>query len=325
RDYINQLADPIDPQIIADRIGFVDYVITSSSASREKKTVWKSWLYDWAGHDLKKQEAIKRIVTFHDDPIGCKKKLDLSNLDLTEWPRGLEFLTDLEELDLSNNLISKIPQSINQLINLGGLDLKKNRLHELPNAIGELTFLKILDLCDNPITELPDEIANLAHLEYLSLVNTEITDLPIHLSLLKNTEIIVNQDLLFTIASRKHPVGFLFLPKECEVSESEMKSIITEGIGLWSRDWIASSEAATLFGALAQLALNIRISVIDESRHEARRLDRASDIVNEIYITALARHANIFRGSHSGSRTPLNDITKLINHPKFDRLSDSAI
>lgn len=365
--YIEQLVDPIDPVCIANRIGFVDRAMKVSRLAEKSPEALKSWLNSWAGSDSKRQEAIQRILTFRDDPIAFDKKLDLSNLDLTEWPLGLECLTDIERLDLSNNQLTQIPKRIRYLTNLQWLNISHNQLTQLPHEISELTSLRVLQLRGNqleaipdqiadlgqlqhldlsrnqlreipqeigllkslrelflqhnPLTQLPEEIHNLTELTKLNLSDTLIEDLPVKLHLLENVNITVSQLLLLEIARRKNPVGFLFLPPECSVSEQEMKAIIEEGVSLMPWDPIASSHASIIFGALAQLSLHKRRYVIAKCSDYVRQLPDPidpSDIADEIHRIAIERQALIFRRDASDPRAPLKDITSLMNHPSFD-------
>jgi Leucine-rich repeat (LRR) protein len=365
--YIEQLVDPIDPVCIANKIGFVDRAMKVSRLPGKSPKAWQSWLNTWAGSDSKRQEAVQRILTFRDDPIAFDKKLDLSNLDLTEWPLGLEFLTDIERLDVSNNQLTQIPTSIGYLTHLQSLNISHNQLTQLPHKISELTALKVLQLRGNQLEAIPDEIADLDQLKHLDLSHnnlgeipqdigllkslralflqhnplrqlpgeikelTELTDLnlsdtfikdlPVNLSLPENVNITVSKLLLVEIARRKNPVGFLFLPPECSVSEQEMKSIIEEGVSLVPWDPIASSHAWIIFGALAELSLHKRRYVIANCSDYVRRLPHPIDpshIAQEIHRIAIERESLIFRRDASDPRAPLKDITSLMNHPSFD-------
>ncbi len=365
--YIEQLVDPIDPVCIANKIGLVNRAMKVSSLPQKSPKAWQSWLNHWAGPDSKRQEAVKRILAFSDNPSGFNKTLDLSNLGLTDWPRDLEFLTDIERLDVSNNQLTQIPTSIGYLINLQWLDvshnqltqlpheirelislrvlqlrgnqleaipdqiaylgqlqhldLSRNHLGEIPQAIGFLKSLRELFLQHNPLRQVPEEIQSLTELTELNLSDTLIEDLPVNLHLLENVNITVSQLLLLEIARRKNPVGFLFLPPECSLSEQEMKSIIEEGVSLLPWDPIASSHASIIFGALAQLSLHKRRYVIDICSGYVRQLPYPIDpshIADEIHRRAIYRDSRIFRRDASDPRAPLKDITTLMNHPSFD-------
>lgn len=184
--YIEQLVDPIDPVCIADRIGFVDRAMRVSRLPGKSPKAWESWLNSWAGSDSKRQEAIKRILAFRDNPIAFDKKLDLSNLDLTEWPLGLEFLTDIEQLDVSNNQLNQIPKCIRYLTNLQWLNISYNQLTQLPHEISELTSLRVLQLRGNQLEAIPNQIAYLGQLQHLDLSRNHLGEIPQAIGFLKS-------------------------------------------------------------------------------------------------------------------------------------------
>ncbi|MHC5739223.1 leucine-rich repeat domain-containing protein [Nostoc sp.] len=105
-------------------------------------------------------------------------ELDLSNIELTEIPEVIAFLTGLQELDLDNNQLTELPEAIASLTGLQLLDLHNNQLTELPEAIASLTGLQKLDLDNNQLTELPEAIASLTGLQRLYLRNNQLIELP---------------------------------------------------------------------------------------------------------------------------------------------------
>lgn len=119
---------------------------------------------------------------------------------LSELPKSLAKLKNLESLDLSNNLLTNLPLGAlakfiyfkklivrdNQLTGLPFslpsalilLDLSKNKLTWLPITIGNLQSLRELDLSNNELTELPKSVGELTQLKKLFLSNNKLTDLP---------------------------------------------------------------------------------------------------------------------------------------------------
>jgi hypothetical protein len=77
-----------------------------------------------------------------------KKKVDLSGNQLTEVPKGLENLTQLEELDLETNQLTSVKE-LENLTQLETLDLDENQLTSV-KGLENLTRLTELDLEDNP-------------------------------------------------------------------------------------------------------------------------------------------------------------------------------
>jgi hypothetical protein len=104
--------------------------------------------------------------------------LDLSNLKLTELPKAIASLTQLQQLYLYNNKLTELPEAIRSLTQLRVLDLSNNQLRELPEAIASLTQLQQLDLSNNQLRELPEPIKSLTRLQLLELYNNQLTELP---------------------------------------------------------------------------------------------------------------------------------------------------
>ncbi|MCH9659743.1 MAG: leucine-rich repeat domain-containing protein, partial [Bacteroidetes bacterium] len=121
------------------------------------------------------QEALKLIQE-------ARKKnstdLDLSELQLPEFPKEILDLTNLTHLDLDRNQLTILPEAIGKLTKLKQLDLEGNQLTILPEAIGELTNLTYLNLYDNQLTILPEAIQELTNLIHLDLFDNQLTTLP---------------------------------------------------------------------------------------------------------------------------------------------------
>src|SRR4051812_16734426 len=85
-------------------------------------------------HDQAYRTAEERIEQARQQDA---KKLDLSDLNLTELPESLGQLTQLQYLYLQNNRLTALPKSIAQLTQLLGLLVNNNRLTALPEPIGQ--------------------------------------------------------------------------------------------------------------------------------------------------------------------------------------------
>ncbi|KAL4640203.1 leucine-rich repeat-containing protein 18-like [Arapaima gigas] len=122
--------------------------------------------------------------------VDGKRRLDLSNMQITTFPRCLLKLADVDELDLSRNLLQRIPDSIDQFINLRWLDLHSNQLEELPTSIGELQGLLYLNLCNNRLTAagLPTEVGQLRKLRSLNLGMNQLERLPSSMGALRELQ-----------------------------------------------------------------------------------------------------------------------------------------
>ena len=92
------------------------------------------------------------------------ESLGLSYKRITQLPKQIGQLVNLQTLDLHNNHLSTLPEQIGQLASLQSLYLDGNQLERLPRSIGKLKKLTALDLGDrhaeggNPLVELPVEI-----------------------------------------------------------------------------------------------------------------------------------------------------------------------
>ncbi|XP_074089213.1 leucine-rich repeat-containing protein 18 isoform X2 [Macrotis lagotis] len=116
-----------------------------------------------------------------------RRRLDLSKMGITTFPKCILKLNEIEELDLSRNMIRKIPDYISKFQNLRWLDLHSNLIDKLPESIGQLTSLHYLNLCNNKLTSngLPMELRDLTNLRTLNLGLNHIDNIPTTLGALK--------------------------------------------------------------------------------------------------------------------------------------------
>ncbi|XP_074152211.1 leucine-rich repeat-containing protein 18 isoform X1 [Sminthopsis crassicaudata] len=140
-----------------------------------------------------------------------RRRLDLSKMGITTFPKCILKLNDVDELDLSRNMIKKIPESISKFQNLRWLDLHSNLIDKLPDSIGQLETLHYLNLCNNKLTSnsLPLELRDLKNLRTLNLGLNHIDNIPTTLGALKELhEVGVFDNLLTSI-----PNSIAKLPK----------------------------------------------------------------------------------------------------------------
>ncbi|RCV39622.1 hypothetical protein SETIT_8G238800v2 [Setaria italica] len=119
---------------------------------------------------------------------------------ITELPREIGRLQNLETLDVAGTGISKLPTEIGKLQHLETLNVCGTEVTELPTSMEKLQSLKTLDVSDTEVTELtwieklqylktldvsgtqvaelPREIKNLERLETLDVSRTKVTELP---------------------------------------------------------------------------------------------------------------------------------------------------
>jgi len=125
-----------------------------------------------------------RIVS--DDPIyKSMNKLKMRGKDLSQIPREVYLLTELEVLDMSPEReaclyykLTDLSPYIGQLINLRVLMLDTNALTKLPEEICFLSNLECLSLGNNHFSELPRNFGRLKKLESLHLSNNNVSIFP---------------------------------------------------------------------------------------------------------------------------------------------------
>ncbi|NXS56024.1 LRC18 protein, partial [Brachypteracias leptosomus] len=130
------------------------------------------------------------------------RRLDLSLMGITIFPKCILKLAEVDELDLSRNRLKKIPNSIQNFQKLRWLDLHSNQLEELPEAIGTLQNLFYLNICNNKLTtkNLPEGLKLLKNLHILNLGLNCLDSIPTSLGALKElTQIGLFDNALTTI------------------------------------------------------------------------------------------------------------------------------
>ncbi|XP_071763586.2 leucine-rich repeat-containing protein 18 [Centroberyx gerrardi] len=140
-----------------------------------------------AGEPKGKKLTLKAAQSCLRLTLDGKRRLDLSNKEITAVPKCILKLCDVDELDLSRNLIRKLPDFIDKFVNLRFLDLHSNHLEQLPETLGRLQNLLVLNLCNNRLTaaSLPSELGLLSKLHKLNLGLNQLETLPSSVGALK--------------------------------------------------------------------------------------------------------------------------------------------
>jgi internalin A len=115
-------------------------------------------------------------------------ELDLGYIHLTELPKSVTKLVELQSLKLRQNELTTLPESLGKLTQLRKLDLSQNRLSQLPEFLGQLTQLEELNIAENQLTALPESLGKLFRLKQLNLFENRLTVLPEFLSQLTQLE-----------------------------------------------------------------------------------------------------------------------------------------
>jgi Leucine-rich repeat (LRR) protein len=105
-------------------------------------------------------------------------ELSLSGIPLTELPRELTQLWQLQNLDLSHTKLTELPDWLQQLGGLVELNLSDAQIRVLPDWLHRFTKLQSLNLSGNNLTAVPESLAQLTSLRNLSLSRGKITSLP---------------------------------------------------------------------------------------------------------------------------------------------------
>ena len=164
---------------------------------------------------IKIQEDIKqsaaRVKTFHEAEPGILKhkdkphkimdryencdrggqyELDISCLNLKEWPAQVVVFPNIRILKAYQNLITEVP-SMEVFKNIEVLNLASNKLNNLDQL--DFSFfktLKVLDLSRNEFVTLPFDIIKLPLLEKLVIHRNKLESLPTGMNIMKSLQVI---------------------------------------------------------------------------------------------------------------------------------------
>ncbi|XP_056292345.1 leucine-rich repeat-containing protein 18 [Pseudoliparis swirei] len=122
-------------------------------------------------------KVIKKAIRM---TLDGRRRLTLSNMGITIFPKCVLKLTNVDELDLSRNLIQKLPDNIGSFWSLRLLDLHSNKLESVPESIGNLVGLTHLNLSNNRLISagLPSSLGSLTGLKSLNLGMNQLDSLP---------------------------------------------------------------------------------------------------------------------------------------------------
>jgi Leucine-rich repeat (LRR) protein len=106
------------------------------------------------------------------------RMLLLDGNNLSDLPKELGDLPNLEIIRLSINRFWEFPKAILSIRKLVQLDLSSNSIEALPDDLYSLTALKSLALSQNRISYISPKISNLRLLYHFDISNNLVTALP---------------------------------------------------------------------------------------------------------------------------------------------------
>ncbi|XP_078618566.1 uncharacterized protein LOC144886066 [Branchiostoma floridae x Branchiostoma japonicum] len=104
--------------------------------------------------------------------------LNANNNRLFTLPPGVEKLQKLRNLFVDENHLTELPQGVCSLYNLELLGAAKNKLSSLLSGVGKLQKMRELFIYDNQLTEIPAGICSLFNLELLDVKNNRFSTFP---------------------------------------------------------------------------------------------------------------------------------------------------
>ena len=201
--------------------------------------------------DTEENEQLDEVVSRRIKKSRSTGRLDLTGLDLTEFPMEIFDVTNddapLTDLQISNNRIYHIPDEIGDLQLLERLGLAGNRLTKLPESrkieeiarimgarklIEELTgvhmqlpiFAKPLRYL-NRIRKLPENLSQLVALEELSVPGNQLLELPNLGKMFNLSDIDLHGNCIEDLSANGNDFQFLKALETFSLQGNRLKSI----------------------------------------------------------------------------------------------------
>jgi Leucine-rich repeat (LRR) protein len=171
---------------------------------------------------LKQQKIYKRL----EDALQSSEKvykLNLSQQNLSEVPKGLRKLRYLQALYLDYNALTALPAWIGELKNLQILTFSHNFINVLPTEIQQLKHLEIWLCSHNQFALLPAWVGKLQKLRTLAFTHNLLKTLPAEIGKLQNLEsLYVGENLLETLPTE---IGKLRNLQIWQVDSNRLKTL----------------------------------------------------------------------------------------------------
>jgi Leucine-rich repeat (LRR) protein len=169
------------------------------------------------------------------------KTLLLNGKNLSQVPKSIGALTELEYLDLSNNQLKVFPKEILGLSKLKGLNLKGNQISVIDSDIAQLKNLEALYISqslnnnwqETKVVEksLPPQLFDLCALKTLEIGNFGLTAIPSEILHSNIEELYLFNNLMRELPAETFAIGTL---KVLDVSNNQLRQL-PENIGYSSR------------------------------------------------------------------------------------------
>ena len=108
-----------------------------------------------------------------------QKKVYINNENLTELPKGLLELKNIEYLNIHSNSFKRFPKEVFKFPNLKDLTIGFNGIDSIPNQIKEIKTLEYLAVNGNNLVKLPDVLFKLPKLKKIYIEENKFDSLKI--------------------------------------------------------------------------------------------------------------------------------------------------
>lgn len=154
---------------------------------------------------------------------------------LSEIPKNIGDLSDLESLTIRTRIIDSIPDSLFTISALKHLDLSGNKVKNLSEDISKLENLEYLDVSQNQLESIPDVLSKMTSLEDVIVYNNPLKD--------------INEDLAF----KTYPINHVYNEKV----ESHVPVIYAKNILVLNSSWLEIP-----FSRICEITINKKVDTL---------------------------------------------------------------
>lgn len=154
---------------------------------------------------------------------------------LSEIPKNIGDLSDLESLTIRTRTIESIPDSLYDISSLKYLSLGGNKLKNISENISKLENLEYLDISYNQLDSIPDVISKMKSLKKIVVYNNPLKD--------------INEDLAF----KTYPINHVYNKK----SDSHEPLVYAENILVLNSMWLEIP-----FSRICEITINKNVDTL---------------------------------------------------------------